>query len=309
MSSKKLKIVGKDDLRRLMKEKTSTTKSKIKRIESPLAKYNTLGQLVCIVCNSQVKSEILWNAHLQGRSHKENVAKLKEHKINDIKVIKNTTSAINSNAVPQKSILKRKHSEVPAEVLAKVSKVAATSTITNNKLGLGGYSSDSDDDTNDKPTPSTAKVPTSLPSDFFDSSVKPEPTEQPEETAVSKDMAEKLPEGFFDDPKTDAKVREVEYKDKMEEEWALFQKTVKEEAKISEAIVEEEDDNAVIERNLDEVDEQMHHWSKVNELEKKKEEIMSKKMDNKECDSDDDSDVDEQEFEEFLDWRSKKAWK
>ena len=33
--------------------------------------YNSLGQLVCVVCSCQVKSELLWNAHLQGRTHKE----------------------------------------------------------------------------------------------------------------------------------------------------------------------------------------------------------------------------------------------
>ena len=36
-----------------------------------LFRYNTLGQLVCVVCNSNVKNEKLWNAHLLSRTHKE----------------------------------------------------------------------------------------------------------------------------------------------------------------------------------------------------------------------------------------------
>lgn len=40
-------------------------------------------------------------------------------------------------------------------------------------------------------------------------------------------MADKLPEGFFDDPILDAKVRKVEYVDKEEEEWNAFQKAMK----------------------------------------------------------------------------------
>ena len=43
--------------------------------------------------------------------------------------------------------------------------------------------------------------------DFFDNSMKPPPTEEHvEEPVQDTTMAEKLPEGFFDDPKKDAKV-------------------------------------------------------------------------------------------------------
>lgn len=34
-------------------------------------RYNCLGQLVCTICNTALKSSLLWNAHLQGRQHKE----------------------------------------------------------------------------------------------------------------------------------------------------------------------------------------------------------------------------------------------
>lgn len=69
---------------------------------------------------------------------------------------------------------------------------------------------------------------------------------------------EAIPEGFFDDPKLDAKVhvhretcifhhllalhflfpsppiqaRKVEYKDKMEEEWEMFQKSIQKESDV-----------------------------------------------------------------------------
>ena len=41
-----------------------------------------------------------------------------------------------------------------------------------------------------------------------------------------------LPEGFFDDPKMDAKVRHVEYKDPMTEEWERFQKSIAKETDV-----------------------------------------------------------------------------
>lgn len=42
-----------------------------------------------------------------------------------------------------------------------------------------------------------------------------------------------IPEGFFDDPKLDAKARKVEYKDPMNEEWEKFQKTIQKEDDVS----------------------------------------------------------------------------
>lgn len=49
-----------------------------KKVESPLAKYNSAGQLSCIVCNSVVKNELVWTAHINGRQHREKVLSLKK---------------------------------------------------------------------------------------------------------------------------------------------------------------------------------------------------------------------------------------
>ena len=48
-----------------------------KRIESPIAKYNSVGQLTCVICNQVVKSELVWNAHINGKSHLEAKNQLK----------------------------------------------------------------------------------------------------------------------------------------------------------------------------------------------------------------------------------------
>ena len=44
------------------------------------AKYNSAGQLTCILCSSVVKNELVWPAHVNGKLHKENVANLKSAK-------------------------------------------------------------------------------------------------------------------------------------------------------------------------------------------------------------------------------------
>jgi Zinc-finger double-stranded RNA-binding len=63
--------VDKHELKRLMREE------KAKRIESPLAKYNNLGQLTCVVCNQTVKSELFWTAHLNSKGHLQQIEALK----------------------------------------------------------------------------------------------------------------------------------------------------------------------------------------------------------------------------------------
>ena len=67
MSKKDAKL----ELKRLMREE------KAKRIESPLAKYNLIGQLMCVICNQVIKSELFWSAHLNSKSHLQQIEALK----------------------------------------------------------------------------------------------------------------------------------------------------------------------------------------------------------------------------------------
>lgn len=43
-------------------------------------RYNSLGQLSCVICNQTIKSNILWTSHLKNRKHKDMVAALKAQK-------------------------------------------------------------------------------------------------------------------------------------------------------------------------------------------------------------------------------------
>ena len=57
------------------------------------------------------------------------------------------------------------------------------------------------------------------------STVATAPGAVPEESSA-------LPEGFFDDPQVDARMRKVEYVDKMEVEWDMFTREMKQEANV-----------------------------------------------------------------------------
>ncbi|KPP56373.1 hypothetical protein Z043_126014, partial [Scleropages formosus] len=166
---------------------------------------------------------------------------------------------------------------------------------------------------------------------FFDSSIPSVPTishsgsilkaDEPEKSVDRKEnTAEALPEGFFDDPVTDAKVRNVDApKDLMDKEWEEFQKEIRHVNNASEAIVAEEDEDGRLERQIDEIDQQMlpvfhsECFRRV-ELLRDKRDTMKKMLQRQESSHlQEDHGTEEEEKEEELlnllsrDWRAKGA--
>ncbi|XP_043989735.1 zinc finger protein 830 [Gambusia affinis] len=328
-SKKGKKIVNQEELRRLMREKQRQNTEK-KRVESPFAKYNSLGHLSCVLCSVQVKSELLWPAHVLGKQHKDKVAELKEGR--------------NQPAVSQSHPVKRKTQD-SVEVVGKKAKPAGQSesglpgdfekpsekatASTQKSAGLtllaGVYNEDDDEDADEADVP--AQPAKELPPDFFDSSIPSTPAishsgsilkaDVPEKTPEKKDnSAEALPEGFFDDPVRDAKVRNVDApKDQMDKEWEEFQKEIRQVNTKSEAIVAEDDEEGRLERQIDEIDEQIECYKRVELLRDKRDVLKSKSVPRKdeEMETDNNEEEEGEEDEEGLlgllsrDWRAKGA--
>ncbi|KAI0077250.1 hypothetical protein K474DRAFT_1580504, partial [Panus rudis PR-1116 ss-1] len=61
------------DVRALLKAKREEA-----RVEHPLAAYSASGQLRCIACGIVVKQAAAWNGHVGSKTHRTNVARLKE---------------------------------------------------------------------------------------------------------------------------------------------------------------------------------------------------------------------------------------
>ncbi|KAL2718504.1 zinc finger protein 830 [Vespula squamosa] len=298
-----------EDLRKAMSEHKKKLEI-VKKIESPLAKYPfyylNAGQLMCILCKSIIRNETVWVVHINSKTHKENVILAKKTKL-DIERL--------STTVP--STFKRPGS--PSE-----------GNTTNKKIkGI-------------LKNPSKPSAQSNLPADFFDNSSKqscvtstpinPITTQESKSSLEATDDAESrihtdvendvekekekvkdinqatLPEGFFDDPILDAKVRNVEYKDPIEEEWEKFKKEIKEETAQSAQIIADDQEEATTERQIDEIEEQIRYWSRVMDFVKRKEQVQAtdRKQDNIEGDT---SSGDEAEFDEFLDWRAKNSYK
>ncbi|XP_062425652.1 zinc finger protein 830 isoform X2 [Rhea pennata] len=256
------KQVRQEELRRLMREKQRQNAGK-KRIDSPFAKYNSLGHLSCALCNVAVKSELLWQTHALGKQHRERVAELKGTKqtaagsaaSTSSHPVKRKNEAENTELKRTKGSDDKPHtstSGLPADFFDETEQNGAKQQLSKGlgpSLLSGNY--DDDDEQEDHsnkssvthkteiPPPAQEVITNSLPTDFFDSKTTAAPVvshsgsiqkREIQEKVVERkeNTAEALPEGFFDDPEVDAKVRKVDApKDQMDKEWDEFQKAMR----------------------------------------------------------------------------------
>ncbi|XP_046392374.1 zinc finger protein 830 isoform X2 [Ischnura elegans] len=286
------KTISQSELRKIMLEQKKKLLQNTKKIDSPLAKYSKDGQLSCILCGSIVRSEAVWNVHINGKQHKENILNSKKRRDDQLRVKDPGSTLAKLNAGSSDEPPPKKHrtaSALPSNFFdcgAKTLSDEGTSTTPKNIL-MNDYTSDAEES---------------------GESIEIKNAVKEDDKKVPKDRNhETLPEGFFDDPVLDAKVRNVEYKDPIEEEWERFQRAIKEEATVSAQIIMEDQEEAIAERQIHEIEEQMRNWSRVIDLEKKREEVNSSGVKIKAEDDESSSSANEEEFEEYLDWRAKQS--
>ncbi|KAL0271758.1 UNVERIFIED_CONTAM: hypothetical protein PYX00_008754 [Menopon gallinae] len=277
--SSQTKKIKQDELRRLMNEQKKKLVSNVKRIESPLARYPF------IMANmSVVRSEAVWSVHLNSKFHKENVAKRVKKQEEPCESKQNFKRPAPNPPLPfcekrVKSILKNSTSTptntTPISTSTEISVDNQTSSLVTEYANSDGSHNSSDD------------------------------FEEEEKEVTNKDV---LPEGFFDDPKLDAKVRNVEYKDPVEEEWEQFQREIREETSKAQQIIADDQEEATAERQIEEIDEQIRNWNRVVSLERKKQEVIGTPVTPIQSIKQEDSSGEENDFEEFVDWRAKKSF-
>ncbi|XP_041904848.1 zinc finger protein 830 [Corvus kubaryi] len=349
------KQVRQEELRRLMREKQRQNAGK-KRIDSPFAKYNSLGHLSCSLCNAPVKGELLWQTHVLGKQHRERVAELKGTK----QTATGSAAGTSSHPVKRKTVetentdLKRvkgtdekphtSSSGLPADFFDEAEQDSAKVQLSKGpgpSLLSGNYDDDDDDEEEEQeqsskssvvhkteiPPPAQDVIANSLPADFFDTKTPAAPivshsgsiqkAEIQEKVVERKEnTAEALPEGFFDDPEVDAKVRKVDApKDQMDKEWDEFQKAMRQVNTISEAIVAEDDEEGRLDRQIGEIDEQIECYRRVELLRNRQDEVKEKLKEAmrlraaQEKEEEDAGSEDEEELQDLLsqDWRVKGA--
>lgn len=220
--------------------------------------------MTCILCKTVVRSEDVWKVHVNAKQHKQNIElakQLKEKTNNFTQATKRPASSPTASAVPEK---------IPRGIL----KNATTKTTTATTVAAAPAASQSKSSDNE------------LPADFFDAkpaqgtsyfqatlqktnirhdlvNIKRAADGATDAMDVDETKDDELPEGFFDDPVKDAKARNMDYKDPVEEEWEKFQQEIKEAANQSNVIIAEDQEESTVERQIDEIDEQIRNWSRL----------------------------------------------
>ena len=184
-------------------------------------------------------------------------------------------------------------------------------------------SDSSSDDSNEPPSKTTKQgvvasqstnPEVSLPSNFFDKSILAS-TSKIETQGIDETSKEighqsgELPKGFFDNPVEDAKARHEPFKNPMDEEWEKFQRVMAVESYKADNLDEEDLETLQVDRDVDEVEEQLSSWTKIDQLQKKAEELLGKRVENdKKYDAANDDDTSDEDFD-FDSWRNKSTFK
>lgn len=162
--------------------------------------YTDAGQLMCILCKSIVRNETVWPVHVNSKTHKENIIQAKKTKLETdstkIQVHKRSSSPSQESSTNKKikSILKNstQSAQIPSNLSSNLfdnpSKEANNTKLSNNSV-----------------------ITTRLENDkefVVEKDIKNIEVEEEKEKEKNKDTNQQsLPEGFFDDPILDAKVR------------------------------------------------------------------------------------------------------
>eukprot|EP00116_Pleurobrachia_bachei_P006265 sb/3466527/ len=252
---------------KLNKLKSNTANVKV---DHPLAKYNSKGDLYCLLCNSLIKNANVWKVHLSSKSHKDKYLLFKSGKLDTSNgdAGKAVKRAPPKQEAPPRSLKKAKveeqqkakagtpepeieDPEKPKGILKKSSRVVPTLP--------EGFVPKVKQVNEEVVKAKVDEVKSNLPTGFFDENINPTVdvdesegiTEPGDAGEGSNKPTTALPDGFFDDAKADAKARKVEYKDPAEVEWEKFQSEMEAEDVRYNDILAEDDQKLREEREAD----------------------------------------------------------
>jgi zinc finger protein 830 len=265
-----------NDVRQLMKKSIA---ERTKKINSPFVRYNNMGQVVCTLCNVTIKAEAMWLVHCKGKTHAQNLSRYKQSpqaalskhpttssNIDDLKQTKRSRDQNLSNSpLEATSTKKPKQLDSTLPVISHPNPSSAAGAEEESPRFFDEYNEDHDQGENHIPHEHT---------------VMQSHTQATTEEGTA-NAQQGLPQGFFDDPRLDAKMRgacapDIAKEDALNKEWEKFQATISEdqsEDKIEvEALLVDEAEDREQEQEQEKAHEhdqmeQVHHWrEKRNEL-------------------------------------------
>lgn len=314
-------------LRSRMKE---AAQKREKRIESPLVRYNELGQPVCKVCNVAVKSDMLWPAHVVSRQHKEAVEELKAF----AKGAGGKAAKSNSPVVIEPSKANtRSSSSLPGDFFSPEAKRTASDdmvehdhllpTLAQTKV-LNRSAEKSTLNKAAAPSTQSTKIQSSLQIECIaKAGSESQVSQAAQDTAVAVKVAHSsLPEGFFDNIDADHRARGLEPpKYDIQDELKEFHKSIRDDVQEVDLRLEEEEFDAAEDREKLEKLEERALLERIEKLRNKqhekeateKAEVIAKVVTKKafvdinlNMDDDSGTDVDSEEENILVDWRAKR---
>lgn len=105
-----------------------------------------------------------------------------------------------------------------------------------------------------------------------------------------------LPEGFFDDPELDAKARGQSREANLDAEYEEFKKMIQSEELKSDQLIEKDDQLRDFDRDIEEVDELIGRWNKIEHLHIQREAIKKKTSESKKVSESDEDDEDDEDI-------------
>jgi zinc finger protein 830 len=284
-----------------------------KKIESPLAKYNSAGQLTCIICDQVVKSELVWNAHVNSKTHLENKNKLKSKLTGGggestaaatpstpaAAATSNSSSETNGGGAakqpPIQDSFKRPAVPPPStnrELLKRLIDEAEEKKVDDNE----------EEEDEDKSSQAKRKKMENLVNAADSIDLNKKQSEEEEKSGGEKmdttTSSSALPAGFFDDPDEDARVRGTSTRSQtLEAEYEEFKKAMQTEEFRSDLIVERDDTLRDVDRDIVEADELIERWTRIEQLHQKREALKASKAAKNGADKNDDDDEDDEDVD------------
>ncbi|KHN86778.1 Zinc finger protein [Toxocara canis] len=215
-------------------------------VNPAIAKDMKNGNLLCMICNSQVKSKI-WTAHSNGRKHRENIELLKKRHAAAQKASKRPYAE--EHPQPSSSLPVKKHRE------ERIDHEIESFTPAQTPWQRGGKSNVSK-----LRRPIPKNVIEGVPEGFFD--------DEKLNSRVVDDQFQKMLSKEF--PKV---VETIEKQATMEQEYANFLSELNEAKQEEEEREDIEEQTSAIEHDIEHIDEQINHWKRVNRLELRRDEI------------------------------------
>lgn len=301
------KVLNQTDLRQMM-QKLKEEKGGTTSTNSRTKKYKLSSKELALIENEKKRKA---DQDLNEKKKFAKKAGVPENFFDSAK----TKAFLNLQKEPQKSILKKGASPQPqtpkppsASAKAKGSEFTSSEPVLNKNVTPKEKSPKQKSPKIKKTSPSPGLLRTPSGGAIGHDSEEDDTVENEEEVESGA-----VPEGFFDDPVADAKVRGLEYKDPAEEEWASWTKEIGVELTQSSDMLAENQLGETVDRQIEEIDEQMRAWTRVIEIEKKKEvvdeQVKSKKdhAGKEDAVGDSDEEMDDEALDDLFDWRKKKT--